>query len=95
MWRLAIIFLIGAAFSFGSVFFPQWDLRWGRRGASRVSMSVEGRIIFGIFFAYGCGWMFLGNGTHNSFWMAIYVMLLVGVAMVYRRDKKAKQDRSK
>jgi hypothetical protein len=97
MW-LAIFALIAGLVSFIAAFFPRWDLRWGGHTgpafAKRVPISVEGRVAFGIYFAY-FGFTIIMSGYKPSLWypmLAILIVLMIGLYIIYRRDRRKRDN---
>jgi hypothetical protein len=92
IWPMAIIFGFGAGISFTTAMFPQWQVHWGGNKGwhrrDRIPMSVAGRVAGGVFFAYGSIWMIFGGARSNLFWMAGYVLLMIGVFFIGLRDKR-------
>ena len=95
-WIAVCVLTAIAMRSFVTAFFPNWNVRWGGRQSRRViPMSVRGRIAFGIMPA-GAAILLSVAPAHPSklfasIGMGIFALIMIGVGIMHRRDKRAYQ----
>jgi hypothetical protein len=80
--------LIAATVPLVSAFyFPHWRLTWWRRG--KVPMSVRGKIVIGIYFAYFGLLFFVGSDRiRQLLFFAGWMMLMAATYRAYLRDRR-------
>jgi hypothetical protein len=98
MIGVMFIFWTIAAFCFVSAFFPQWNLRWGGPGGrpfhEKAPVSVQGRVGFGVVFAYFGLAELIGEyfGDYRQLLgpllMTVGALLLAGLFVIALRDRR-------